>query len=652
MERLARDALCQASPETILTAAAPETSIVIRAFNEERWLPEVFASLQRQQYRDFETIVVDSGSVDRTRDIATAYGARIVRLRSEDFTFGYSLNIGIEEARGSLIAIISAHAIPTDEHWLMRLTEPLRRPRAAMVFGGQRGHTVSKFSEARDFERVFHSRSMSMDDEHVFVNNANSAIRKDLWERHRFDEGLPGLEDAEWAKYWIPRGFEVLYEPSACVYHVHTESWAQVRHRFHREGIAGRWTAVRIIRHIPREVRREIWWSIKDFGLAFRQGKLSSLAGEIARYRYNKTVGIVRGILDSRRITNPSKRAELHFDKGFSAVVIHGGRSVDIEPRSIPRLRPSEILVRVAYAGMGRDDLDLIDGRSDRHRSGAETFPVVPGREISGTVVSLGKKVTDLKEGDRVIIESVQGCGTCGACVQGRAASCRERRDLGSPGFDGGFAEFLVTRARYALKVPDTLTLREAALAEPAAIVIKGLRRLAVDASQGGSKRCAVAGANVIGHLAAKILLLRDHDVVVFDTEGAHVDCLRGAVETKRELVGLDDFDWFVDTTGDQGLLTVALEQSRPGAALLLLASSHGRQSASMDQIVAFDKTVVGSAGCAREDLMEALAILQRLDLKPLLQCAFPLEEFEQARSAFRGNAYPKIMLKADRGAV
>ncbi len=363
-----------------MTSRAPETSIVIRAFNEERWLPELFESLHRQEYRDFETLVVDSGSVDRTRDIASANGARLVRLRSEDFTFGYSLNIGIEAARGSFIAIISAHAIPTDEHWLSRLIAPLRRPGTAMVFGGQRGHAVSKFSEARDFERVFHSKPMSMDDDHVFVNNANSAIRKDLWEQHRFDEGLPGLEDAEWAKYWIPRGLEVFYEPGACVYHVHTESWAQVRHRFHREGIAGRWTAVRIIRHIPREVARELWWGVKDIGLALRQGNFARLTGEILRYRYNKTLGIVKGIWDSRTITNPSKRAKLHFDKGFSAVVIQNAHSAAIEPRSIPSLKPGEILVRVAYAGICRSDVELFDGRTGGHRSAGD----VPGSAWPG----------------------------------------------------------------------------------------------------------------------------------------------------------------------------------------------------------------------------------------------------------------------------
>ena len=635
-----------------MTQTMPETSIVIRAFNEERWLPELFFALHRQQYRDFETLVVDSGSVDRTREIASENGARVVRLRSEDFTFGYSLNIGIEQARGSLIAIISAHAIPTDEHWLSRLIGPLRRHDTAMVFGGQRGHAISKFSEARDFERVFHSKPMTMDDEHVFVNNANSAIRKELWERHRFDEGLPGLEDAEWAKYWIPRGFEVRYEPSACVYHVHTESWAQVRHRFYREGIAGRWTAVRIIRHIPREIVREVWWGVKDVGLALGQGKLVSLIREIILYRYNKTVGIVKGILDSRTITNPSKRAELQFDKGYSAVVVYGPRAAKIEPRSIPKLKPGEILVRVAYAGMCWRDLALLDGRPARNEQTVATFPVVPGREISGTVVSLGRKVTDFKDGDRVIVESIQGCGVCEACRAENAATCRNRRDLGSFGVDGGFAEYLVTRARYVLKVPERLTLREAVLAEPTAAVIKGLRRLQAIADKCGQRRCAVLGADVVGHLAAKILLLRGFDVVVFDDKSARREWLNGAVPTEREFSGLDRFDWIIETTGAQRVLAEAVGQSRSGVSVLLLAPSYGSQRVNVGRIASSDKSVVGSTNYARKDVAESFDALQLLDLTPLLQCAFPLEQFTLAWSEFRENSRLKVMLQPDCGAI
>jgi 2-desacetyl-2-hydroxyethyl bacteriochlorophyllide A dehydrogenase len=630
---------------------SPETSIVIRAFNEERWLPDVLRAIDRQTYRDFEVLLVDSGSMDRTREIAAAHGARIIRLRIDDFTFGHSLNLGIQEARGSLIAILSAHAIPTDEQWLERLVTPLRAPGTAMVFGGQRGHAVSKFSEARDFERVFPAKPQVMDDDHVFVNNANSAIRRDLWEQHRFDEGLPGLEDAEWAKYWIPLGKTVLYEPTACVYHVHTESWPQVRHRFHREGIAGRWTAVRIIRNIPGEILRELYWTGLDLTIATLHGRLGPLAGEIVQYRYNKTVGIVKGILDSRIITNPSKRAELQFDKGFPAVVIRGPHTAVIEPRSIPTLKPGEILVRVAYEGICATDLEIFEGRLGYYKSGMAKYPIVPGHESSGTVVSLGKKVTAFEVGDRVVVECIQGCGGCADCQRDSAITCRERREVGVIGVDGGYAQYLITRARYAHKVPAEVSLAQAALAEPLAVVMKALRRLGASAPATIPKRCAVVGAGTIGHLAAKVLALRGHEITVFDRNPARLALLTGLARTETSLAELDRFVWLVEATGDEAALDELLQHSATGATLLLVGLPYAHNNFSFESIVGFDKAVVGSVGSNSADFEEALATLPRLDTSPFLQCTYPLEEYQRAWDAVRSRAHMKVMLKVDANA-
>jgi 2-desacetyl-2-hydroxyethyl bacteriochlorophyllide A dehydrogenase len=632
-------------------ASSPETTILIRAFNEERWLPEVVKAIDRQSYRDFEVLLVDSGSVDRTREIAAANGGRVLRLRSDDFTFGHSLNVGIQEARGSFIAILSAHAIPTDDHWLERLIAPLREPNTAMVFGGQRGHALSKFSEAHDFERVFPGEPQLMDDDHVFVNNANSAVRRDLWELHKFDEGLPGLEDAEWAKYWIPLGKEVRYEPAASIFHVHTESWPQVRRRFYREGIAGRWTAVRIIRNIPGEIWRELRWAVIDLWLAARQGRLRSLAGEIVRYRYHKTAGIVTGILDSRRITNPSRRAEIYYKTDFPAVAIRGPHEAYLEQRSIPTLKPGEILVRVAYEGICATDLEIFEGRLGYYKSGLAKYPIVPGHESSGTVVSLGKRVIAFSEGDRVVVECIQGCGACADCQRDSAINCRERREVGVMGKDGGYASYLVTHARYAHKVPADVTLAKAALAEPLAVVIKALRRLGASPMD-APKRCAVVGAGTIGHLTARVLSQRGHKVTVFDRETARLSLLAGATATSTSLENLDQFEWLVEATGDQAALTALLEESATGATLLLMGFPYAHKGFSFESIVGFDKTVVGSVGSNGGDFEEALATLPLLDTSPFLQACYPLEEYERAWTDVRSRAHIKVMLKMDPAAA
>jgi glycosyltransferase involved in cell wall biosynthesis len=96
----------------------PEISVVIRTFNEEKFLPALLDALSGQAVQNFETIVVDSGSIDGTRDIAAQKADRLLRIQSHDFTFGHSLNVGIRSAKGRHIAIVSAHTLPVDDQWL------------------------------------------------------------------------------------------------------------------------------------------------------------------------------------------------------------------------------------------------------------------------------------------------------------------------------------------------------------------------------------------------------------------------------------------------------------------------------------------------------------------------------------------------------
>lgn len=632
------------------TDQTPETSIVIRAFNEEQWLPEVLASLSRQTYSDFEVLVVDSGSTDRTREIAAAAGVRVVRLRSEDFTFGHSLNVGIEEARGSLIAILSAHAIPADDAWLERLVESLRGDRVAMVYGGQRGHEISRFSEARDFERVFPSVGREVDPEQPFANNANSAIKKALWAVHPFDKALPGLEDIEWARYWMENGYRVLYEPAACVIHVHTESWSQVRRRFHREGMAARWVGIKILRDIPGEVWREISWCWHDLRLAMRRKQSHTLVREILRFRYEKLIGTVRGIVDSRSLSNPARRAELYFQRDFPAVVIQGPNRARLERRKVPPLRPGEVLVRVSFAGICGTDIEILDGSLDYYKSGMASYPIVPGHESSGMIADVGPRVTDLVEGDRVVVECIQGCGECADCLQDEAIRCRDRQEVGVIGQDGAFAGFLVTRARYVHKVPPTVSLAQAALAEPLAVVMKGLRRLGSTPQGDQPRKCAVIGAGTIGQLVARVLALRGHSVTVFDKERDRLASLDAGIGTAQSLVDLHPFEWIVEATGDQHVLSTVLQESATGAKLLLMGLPYGLQSFSFESVVCFDRSVIGTVGSGGGDFVEALRTLPLLDTTPFLHSPLPLSEFESALKLVRSRSVLKVMLQPDTG--
>ena len=637
---------------TMNVEVAPETSIIIRALNEERWLPHVFAALERQRYRDFEVLVVDSGSVDRTREIASANGACVVQLRPEDFTFGHSLNVGIEAARGRFMALLSAHAIPADESWLEKLVAPLRRSDVAMVYGGQRGHDISKFAECRDFERVFPDQAQEITREQPFANNANSAVPKKLWETHPFDEGLPGLEDIEWAKFWLKEGLQVVYEPAACIIHVHTESWAQVRRRYYREGMAARWVGMRVLRHIPTEVWRELRWSFDDFGHALRQGRLLRLASEIVRFRWEKLRGTVGGIVDSRGLSNPGRRAEMFFRTGFPALVVYGPHRARLEERAVPSVKPGEVLVRVSHVGICGTDIEILEGSLGYYRSGAASYPIVPGHESSGTVVAVGPRVTGVVEGDRVVVECIQGCGECLACAGDEAIRCRDRREVGVIGQDGACASYMVTRARYVHRVPAEVSLAQAALAEPLAVVLKGLRRLGADGPASAPRRCAVVGAGTIGQLSARVLAQWGHHVTVFDREPQRLAWLGTGVGSSISMDNMEQFEWLIEATGNQQVLSSLLERSPTGATLLLLGLPYAEESFSFESIVAFDRSVIGSVGSNGADFDRALGMLARIDTTAFLTSTFPLARFEDAWAEFRRRTSLKVMLKADEGAA
>ena len=187
--------------------------------------------------------------------------------------------------------------------------------------------------------------------------------------------------------------------------------------------------------------------------------------------------------------------------------------------------------------------------------------------------------------------------------------------------------------------------------AEPLAVVLKALRRLGASRTD-ARKRCAVVGAGTIGHLTARVLSQRGHDVTVFDRESARLALLEKIATTSTSFENLDQFDWLVEATGDQSALSTLLEKSRTGATLLLMGFPYAQHNFTFESIVGFDKAVVGSVGSNGGDFDQALATLPLLDTSPFLQASYPLEEYEQAWDAVRSRAHIKVMLRMDSAAT
>ncbi|WP_133178846.1 glycosyltransferase [Shewanella decolorationis] len=216
----------------------PLVSIVIRTLNEEKHIEELLEAISLQDTTEFEieTVIIDSGSTDKTLDIAKTYGCRITFIKKEDFTFGKSLNDGCEFANGDYLVFISGHCIPVDNYWLRNLVRPLTS-KCCYTYGRQLGRDTTKFSERQLFEKYFPDQSR-IPQVGFFCNNANSAIRRDAWLSHRFNEELTGCEDMYLAKLLVDSGQKIGYVSDAAVYHIHDETWNKVKVRYEREAIA------------------------------------------------------------------------------------------------------------------------------------------------------------------------------------------------------------------------------------------------------------------------------------------------------------------------------------------------------------------------------------------------------------------------------
>ena len=212
-------------------------SIIIRAYNEEKHIGRLLDGIHHQTLKDVEIILVDSGSTDQTVSLAESFGARIVRIASDEFTFGRSLNLGIRAASHGLIIIASAHVYPVYQDWLESLLRPFEDERVALTYGKQRGPDSAKYSEQQIFHQWYPDVSKPKQ-ETAFCNNANAAIRKNLWERNSYDEILTGLEDLAWAKWAKEQGYDIAYVAEAEVIHIHNETPRGVFNRYRREAMA------------------------------------------------------------------------------------------------------------------------------------------------------------------------------------------------------------------------------------------------------------------------------------------------------------------------------------------------------------------------------------------------------------------------------
>lgn len=282
---------------------APRASVLIRCYNEAEHIAKLLHGLSEQSMQDFETVLVDSGSTDGTIEIAEEFGVdEIVYIDPENFSFGHALNYGCDAATGEYCVIASAHVYPKRDDWLEQLLEKFEED-VALVYGKQRGNEVTTFSENQIFKQWFPDHDIERQN-HPFCNNANAAIRRDLWEEYQYDEQLTGLEDVDWAKRVQKDGYDVSYASEAEIVHVHDETAKEIFNRYRREAYAHKQIMPNQSFSFFEFLRLSVTNIVSDYRAALGQGVLLENALEIPKFRVLQFWGTFRGFSNEGPISD------------------------------------------------------------------------------------------------------------------------------------------------------------------------------------------------------------------------------------------------------------------------------------------------------------------------------------------------------------
>ena len=179
----------------------------------------------------------------------------------------------------------------------------------------------------------------------------------------------------------------------------------------------------------------------------------------------------------------------------MDASVYVGDGVLEVQQVAVPEPGPRDVLIEVGECGICGTDVHLVLERIARPGT-------VLGHEWAGTIAAVGDDVGGWSVGDRVVCGPTPGCGQCRACRAGRPSVCLERPLTDHLDFRGAYARYVVAPADQLLSVPDSLSLRQAALVEPTAVALHAVTLSGATPDD----RVLVTGGGPVGLLVTAVL--------------------------------------------------------------------------------------------------------------------------------------------------
>jgi propanol-preferring alcohol dehydrogenase len=296
-----------------------------------------------------------------------------------------------------------------------------------------------------------------------------------------------------------------------------------------------------------------------------------------------------------------------------AAVVTDFRSPLQIQDIPVPIPGPDEVLVRIEASGLCHTDIHAARGDWPvKPRP-----PFIPGHEGVGRVADVGDDVRSLGRGDRVAIAWLgYACGECRYCIAGWETLCRRQRNTGYS-MNGTLAEYAVVPARFATRVPDAVSSRDAAPLSCAGVTTYKAIRVAGVAP---AERVAVFGVGGLGHLAVQYARIAGGLVSAVDVVDEKLDLagrlgadqvVNAATEDPVAAIqGLGGADVAVATAASSASFEQAFGCLRRGGRLVCVGiPAGGTITLPIFDLVLDATTVLGSIVGTRNDLTDVFAL-------------------------------------------
>ncbi|AXC13854.1 Alcohol dehydrogenase [Acidisarcina polymorpha] len=291
----------------------------------------------------------------------------------------------------------------------------------------------------------------------------------------------------------------------------------------------------------------------------------------------------------------------------------------------VPTIGPDEVLIKVHACGVCGSDIHLLEGDFGPF---ART-PLVPGHEVAGVVNAVGSAVVHLKVNDRVGLGWTQhSCGVCPQCTAGNTSICSRQQVTGIQ-VNGGYAEYVKATARDVIKIPDNITLEEAAPLMCAGITTYSpLRLLNVRPGQrvvtlglGGLGHVAVQFAKALGAESIGVARGQDKVELAMNKLGADLAIDSSKTNWVEEVNRLGGANVVLNTANNAQLMGEAVHALAPDGTLVLLAVDPNPLTLpSSGEFIQSRRRLMGSSTGSISDAVEMFELASRRGIRPMIE--------------------------------